>query len=61
MLKVISPIDNSVYAERPLAKAAEVDAALDRARKAQRAWRSAINPRRGPTPINGWPGGDSSR
>jgi acyl-CoA reductase-like NAD-dependent aldehyde dehydrogenase len=40
MLKVISPIDNSVYVERPLAKAADLDRALDRARKAQRAWRS---------------------
>lgn len=40
MLKVISPIDNSVYLERPLAKAADLDRALDRARKAQRAWRS---------------------
>ncbi len=40
MLKVISPIDNSVYLERPLARAADLDRALDRARKAQRAWRS---------------------
>jgi acyl-CoA reductase-like NAD-dependent aldehyde dehydrogenase len=40
MLKVISPIDNSVYLERPLAKAAEIDSALDRARLAQRAWRT---------------------
>lgn len=40
MLKVISPIDNSVYVERPLAKAADLDRALDRARKAQRAWRT---------------------
>ena len=39
MLKVISPIDNSVYVERPLARPAELDAALERARKAQRAWR----------------------
>lgn len=40
MLKVISPIDNSVYVERPLAKAAEIDRALDRARIAQRSWRT---------------------
>jgi acyl-CoA reductase-like NAD-dependent aldehyde dehydrogenase len=41
MLKVISPIDNSVYAERPLAKPADIDRALDLARKAQRSWRNA--------------------
>jgi acyl-CoA reductase-like NAD-dependent aldehyde dehydrogenase len=40
MLKVISPIDDSVYAERPLAKSADVDRALDLARKAQRSWRN---------------------
>ncbi len=40
MLKVISPIDGTVYAERPLAKPAELDHALDLARKAQRAWRN---------------------
>jgi acyl-CoA reductase-like NAD-dependent aldehyde dehydrogenase len=40
MLKVISPVDNSVYAERPLAKAAEIESALERAQIAQRAWRS---------------------
>jgi len=40
MLKVISPIDNSVYAERPLAKPADLERALDLARKAQGAWRS---------------------
>jgi len=40
MLKVISPVDNSVYAERPLAKPADIDRALDLARKAQHAWRN---------------------
>jgi acyl-CoA reductase-like NAD-dependent aldehyde dehydrogenase len=40
MLKVISPIDNSVYVERPLAKPAEIERALDRARIAQRSWRT---------------------
>src|SRR3954471_9640103 len=40
MLKVISPIDNSLYAERPLAKRADIDSALELARKAQRSWRN---------------------
>ena len=35
MIKVISPIDGKVYVERPLAKAAEIDSALDRARVAR--------------------------
>jgi acyl-CoA reductase-like NAD-dependent aldehyde dehydrogenase len=39
MLTVISPVDGSVYAERPLSKPADIDRALDLARKAQRAWR----------------------
>lgn len=39
MLRTLSPIDNSVYVERPLATTAVIDAALDRARIAQRAWR----------------------
>jgi len=34
-----SPIDNSVYVERPLATPAQIDAALDRAKRAQQAWR----------------------
>jgi acyl-CoA reductase-like NAD-dependent aldehyde dehydrogenase len=40
MIKVISPVDGSVYVERPLAKATEIDSALERARIAQRAWRT---------------------
>ncbi len=40
MLRVISPIDGSVYAERELAKPAEIERALDRARTAQCAWRN---------------------
>jgi acyl-CoA reductase-like NAD-dependent aldehyde dehydrogenase len=40
MLQTISPIDNSVYVERPLATAAEVDRSLDAARRAQAQWRS---------------------
>lgn len=38
-LRCISPIDGSVYAERPYATRAAVDAALDRARRAQAEWR----------------------
>jgi acyl-CoA reductase-like NAD-dependent aldehyde dehydrogenase len=40
MLKVISPVDNCVYAERPLARPADLERALDLARKAQRSWRN---------------------
>lgn len=39
--KTISPVDGSVYCELPLATDAEVDAALTRARAAQRGWRLA--------------------
>lgn len=39
-LRTISPIDGSVYVERATADDAAVDAALDRAVAAQRAWRS---------------------
>ncbi len=39
LVKIVSPVDGSVVAERPLAKQAEVDAALDDARTAQRQWR----------------------
>jgi acyl-CoA reductase-like NAD-dependent aldehyde dehydrogenase len=46
MLKVISPVDNSLYAVRPLAKPAEVERAPDLARKAQRAWRTVTIPDR---------------
>ena len=38
-LKIISPVDNSVYAERPLASDGEIRATLERARAAQRQWR----------------------
>jgi acyl-CoA reductase-like NAD-dependent aldehyde dehydrogenase len=38
-LKIISPVDNSVYAERPLADDKTVKATLERGRKAQRDWR----------------------
>jgi acyl-CoA reductase-like NAD-dependent aldehyde dehydrogenase len=40
MIKVISPVDGSVFVERPLAKAADIGSALDRARLAQRSWRT---------------------
>ena len=39
MLRTISPVDGSVYCERRLASASELDFALDRAQAAQRAWR----------------------
>ncbi len=39
--RTISPVDGSVLCERPLASTAELDAALDRAVLAQRAWRSS--------------------
>jgi acyl-CoA reductase-like NAD-dependent aldehyde dehydrogenase len=38
--KTISPVDGTVYVERALAGAAEIEAVLDRAVQAQRAWRS---------------------
>jgi acyl-CoA reductase-like NAD-dependent aldehyde dehydrogenase len=38
--RTISPIDGSVYVERPLASAAEIDRTLERARAAQAAWRT---------------------
>jgi acyl-CoA reductase-like NAD-dependent aldehyde dehydrogenase len=40
MLQVISPVDNSIYAERAVATPAEIERALERARAAQRAWRT---------------------
>ena len=36
----LSPIDNSIYVERTLASAAQIDVALDKARQAQREWRT---------------------
>ena len=38
-LQCVTPVDGSVYVERPLASDAELAAALDRARAAQAAWR----------------------
>jgi acyl-CoA reductase-like NAD-dependent aldehyde dehydrogenase len=37
-VKIVSPIDGSVYAERPLASGAEIDAAIAKAKAARRAW-----------------------
>jgi acyl-CoA reductase-like NAD-dependent aldehyde dehydrogenase len=37
--RTVSPVDGSVCVQRPLATAAEIDTALNRARAAQRAWR----------------------
>jgi acyl-CoA reductase-like NAD-dependent aldehyde dehydrogenase len=39
IIRTISPVDGRVYAERTLANAAEIEAALARARAAQRLWR----------------------
>jgi acyl-CoA reductase-like NAD-dependent aldehyde dehydrogenase len=39
ILQTISPIDGSVYVERPLATDAQIQQALERARSAQAAWR----------------------
>ncbi|MBB5752784.1 aldehyde dehydrogenase family protein [Prosthecomicrobium pneumaticum] len=40
VLRIVTPVDGSVYAERPLAGPAEAIATLERARAAQRDWRS---------------------
>jgi acyl-CoA reductase-like NAD-dependent aldehyde dehydrogenase len=39
MVKIVSPVDGSTVAERPLATAAQIEAALADARRAQRSWR----------------------
>ncbi len=44
--KTISPVDGRVYVERPLATRAELDATLESARKAARAWRDVPLERR---------------
>ncbi len=38
-IRVISPVNGEVYVERPLATEAEILAALERATRAQKAWR----------------------
>ena len=40
MLKTVSPVDGSIYVERPLAGGAEIEAALGRAVEAQAGWRA---------------------
>jgi acyl-CoA reductase-like NAD-dependent aldehyde dehydrogenase len=37
-VKIISPVDGRVYAERPVASGAEIDAAMSRAKAARKAW-----------------------
>src|SRR6185436_3387624 len=39
--RVVSPVDGSVYAERNLASASQLDKCLSKASAAQRAWRHA--------------------
>jgi acyl-CoA reductase-like NAD-dependent aldehyde dehydrogenase len=39
-IKVISPVDGEVYAERALASESEIGSALERARRSQNAWRT---------------------
>ena len=39
LLKVISPVDGSIYAELPLASEKEIDITLNNAKRAQAAWR----------------------
>ena len=39
MVKIVSPVDGSIVAERPCATTAEIDAALLDANRARRAWR----------------------
>ncbi|HET7715494.1 MAG TPA: aldehyde dehydrogenase family protein [Bauldia sp.] len=46
-IKIISPIDGSVYAERPVATDTEVDRAVSAARAAQRQWRKVSIAERG--------------
>ena len=45
-VKIVSPIDGSVYAERPIASDAEVNAALSGARAALPKWRAVPIPQR---------------
>ncbi|MFC4351912.1 aldehyde dehydrogenase family protein [Fodinicurvata halophila] len=40
MLRTVSPVDGSVYVERPLADEGELDRALERARQGQRIWQT---------------------
>jgi acyl-CoA reductase-like NAD-dependent aldehyde dehydrogenase len=46
MQRTLSPVDGSVYVERALAAPAQIEAALESARLAQRAWRAVPMPER---------------
>ena len=37
-VKIVSPVDGRVYAERPVASAAEIDSAVSKAKAARKAW-----------------------
>src|SRR3569623_523294 len=37
-VKIVSPVDGRVYAERPVASAAEIEAAVSKAKAARKAW-----------------------
>src|ERR1700710_2006499 len=37
-VKIVSPVDGRIYAERPVASAAEIDGAVSRAKAARKAW-----------------------
>ncbi len=45
-LKTLSPVDNRIYVERPYTRDEEIDLSLDRARKAQAAWKKTPLPER---------------
>lgn len=45
-LRTVSPVDGSIYVERPLASAGELSAALTRAQEGQRAWRDTPREKR---------------
>ena len=49
VVKIISPVDGSVYAERPLATDAEIDSAITSARAALPEWRQVPVAERGRT------------
>ncbi|MGH7076818.1 MAG: aldehyde dehydrogenase family protein, partial [Acetobacteraceae bacterium] len=46
-VRIISPVDGKVYAERPVATRAQIEAAVGRAKGAQRAWRTMAIAERG--------------
>ncbi len=46
-VRIISPVDGRVYVERPVATAAEIEAAVTRAKRARMAWGALTVPERG--------------